>query len=507
MLRAAEPAVNANDLIRTLTRYPWRIALPTILVTAAAVAYAILRQPTWEATQAVLVLNDASAAATGPGKFQHPEEMKSSQETILELALSRDVLLKVLKVVGPPSERTTADPWPTDLEIDDFRASIKLTPPKGAEFGKTEIFYLKARNHDRGRAIHLVAALSEQLKRGAGALRDAKAASMLSELNQTVVLAESDLDQATKRLVQLEKQVGGDLVDLRILHVSPGGEGDLNRTQVDAHNELRQARVNQNVSRQVAELLAEAQKNPTALLAAPAIVFESQPALRRLKDGLVDAQLRTASLLGGMTPGHPLVMASRQAENLIHEEIVREVKIAARSVQSEIQLCGGRVDVLEDHLVSLDGRMRRLAEVRAEYSNLASRVDHRQGLLEAAEQRLADVRASQAVARDSSPITCVGEPDGGVRPVGPGKTAICLGGLFGGLMAGLAWVLISVPWPTSSDGSTPLRRGSMPGGSAESHRNGPGGAIGVASHHSPLDSRSADESRLCEPVLATTGAE
>ena len=32
---------------------------------------------------------------------------------------------------------------------DDFRNDVKLVPPKGAEFGKTEVFYLNARAEDR----------------------------------------------------------------------------------------------------------------------------------------------------------------------------------------------------------------------------------------------------------------------------------------------------------------------------------------------------------------------
>ena len=45
-------------------------------------------------------------------------------------------------------------------------------------------------------------------------------------------------------------------------------------------------------------LLKQAEADPTALVAAPCRLLDSQPALRRLKDGLVDSQLRTANLQG-----------------------------------------------------------------------------------------------------------------------------------------------------------------------------------------------------------------
>ena len=79
--------------------------------------------------------------------------------------------------------------------------------------------------------------------------------------------------------------------------------------------------------------------------------------------------------------------------------------------------------------------------------------------------------------------------------------------VFGGLLAGLGLVLITVPWPAGSGSPAPLRRAAT-SGDVESHRNGAsGGASGTASHLSLPGSRSAAESRHCEPVLATTGAE
>ena len=66
--------------------------------------------------------------------------------------------------------------------------------------------------------------------------------------------------------------------------------------------------------RQLLTLLKDAEADPTRLMAAPNSLLDSQPALRRLKDGLVDAQLRTATLQGRMSAEHPEVVAAREAE-------------------------------------------------------------------------------------------------------------------------------------------------------------------------------------------------
>ena len=61
-------------------------------------------EDTWEASQALIVRNEASSAEKGPGKFSYPEEMKTVQETILEVVRSRSVLEAALREVGPPAD-------------------------------------------------------------------------------------------------------------------------------------------------------------------------------------------------------------------------------------------------------------------------------------------------------------------------------------------------------------------------------------------------------------------
>ena len=51
-------------------------------------------------------------AKRGPGKFSYPEEMKTVQETILEVVKSRSVLAAALREVGPPAGNSTLRPGP-----------------------------------------------------------------------------------------------------------------------------------------------------------------------------------------------------------------------------------------------------------------------------------------------------------------------------------------------------------------------------------------------------------
>src|SRR6185437_10878120 len=101
--------------------------------------------------------------------------------------------------------------------IGDLRDAIKLVPPKGADFGKTEIFYLKVRDRDRTRAIELADKICGRLERHLAKLRGARARDLIGELTETVAISRGELEEAQGRLSTLERGVGSRLVELRML--------------------------------------------------------------------------------------------------------------------------------------------------------------------------------------------------------------------------------------------------------------------------------------------------
>jgi uncharacterized protein involved in exopolysaccharide biosynthesis len=425
--------------------YRWRWLLPTLLIGGLTCGYAVLKHDRWEASQAVSVRNETTGGAERTGDFRIEDEMKATQETLLEIARSRPVLTAALADVGPPKEWQGEGVWPSQDDVDDLQDVLKLTPPKGAEFGKTEIFYIKLRDPQRERAIKLLDRLCSHLAERFGELRDAKARGMAAELSEVVSLAATRLQDAKDHLAEMEKNVGSNLVELRMLEQSPAGVSDLNRELTEAENEVRQAQAQQSLNRGILRLLREAQKDPQLLVTAPNSLFEAQPNLERLADGLVDVQLKTSSLLGVMHEHHPQVLASRQAEEAIRHKIFSELTLALHAIEAENQLTDGRVEYLEGRLADMRQRMSEVAVLRVEYASLNGEVAHRRALLEAAERHLADAQASQAVAIKCSLIDRIGVPDTGSRPVGPGRSVIALTGIAGGLIAGLGILVLTVP--------------------------------------------------------------
>ncbi len=439
-----QPIPSPREVVHILAVHRKRWLVPAAVVGTLVLLYAVFRPATWEASQGLIVRNEAANNQVGPGKFGDVDEMKIIQETILELARSCDVLGAALEEVGPPRKHKKNIAWPTPKAVERLRKRIKLVPPKGAEFGTTEIFYLRVRDHDRSRAIALSRAICGRLQARSQQLRDAKAQSMIDELAKTVQLAKTDLDVSTARLTAIEKQVGSDLGELRALEQAIGSDSALRRTAAEIRNELRQLHADERSNQQLLALLRGAQDDPGRLVATPSGLLDSQPALRRLKDGLVDAQLDTAVLKGRMLDEHPLVAAAKGAEEEIGRHMHNELAIAIRGVETELRISGDRRAMLRGQLAEATERLDGLAALRAPYANLVAETKNRTVLVERAEQNLAEARATHAGAKATSLISRIGTPDTGANPVGPSRAMIVLVGLAGGLLTGFGVLFLTV---------------------------------------------------------------
>lgn len=446
MSSATEPMVDLRQLVSVLRRYPIRWILPAVTLATLAGWYAAVRSPTWEASQALIVRNEAMAGEEIPGKFRYVEEMQGVQETVLELVRSSGVLAAALEDVGPPADlRGKPAEWPSSAHVEDLRDGVSLTAPKGAEFGKTEVFYLTVRQNDRRRAVRLVDAICRHLETRFQELRNSKAQSTIEELLNASQLARTDLSESTARLSQIERRVGSDLAELRILHDASSGESALRRTTLDIHSELRAVGTAQASNEQLLELLRKARTDAHHLIATPSRLLESQPALQRLKDGLVDAKLRTADLEGRMSASHPLVLAAKESERTVARRLHEELASAIEGVEVDVQLGRQQVTMLGEELASLNERLTQLAAMRAGYSTQVAETEHRIELLKRTEQKLSDARINQASAKAASLITRIDSPEAGTDPTGPSRAMIVAAGSCGGLVVGLGILLLTIP--------------------------------------------------------------
>lgn len=449
--------VTPSDVIHAIRQYPARWVVPTVLVTAIAVAYAFMGPKHWAALQSLIVRNDAAADVANPGDFRHDNNMKVTQETIMEVLKSQTVVTAALKQVGPPADYKDPAAWPTMEDVNALRGEIKLAAPNGAEFGETEVFYLSVKSTSPERAVKLTVALTDAVKDRFRDLRDEKAQSLIAELEQRVALAREDLATATNKLAKLEQSVGSDLAELRSLHGSPTNNSELRQRLIQIEQELRVAESNKQSNEELLKMLRKAEGDPGRLLATPNRLLELQPSLRRLKDGLIDAQLQTSKLTGLMTSEHPKVKAAERAEQEISDNIHSELAVSIRGVELDLRLTDERIASLKKELDETSERLNHIASLRAEYSNLVAEVDHQQDVLTTSNRDLAVVRASHATAESTSLISTVDAPEVSTRPIGPRKAVVILAGVVGGLTIGMGVLFLTVP-PTPRQDDRVLTR-------------------------------------------------
>ncbi len=352
----------------------------------------------------------------------------------------------VVATLREADRRLTGDqpPAATAEDIERFRKRLKMLPPQGGEFGKTEVFYFSVEDTSRDRAIELVSELCKQLDVGLKDLRAKRAESLINELEQQVAVAGQLLSQDTKRLVEFESQVGSDLGELRMLHSAQSGQSDLRQEVVQVETDSRKFQSQVREGEQLVSLLKAAEEDPQQFLATPNSLLTSQQALRRLKDGLVDAQLATARLAGTRSADHPRVRAAVEAEAQVREDLHHELVTAIRGAEVELNLSRQRLAAAQDRLANLQGRLAKLADLRAEYSNRVAAVDNSRQSLDNAKDNLSTAKAALAAAHSGSLVTRLDRPETGPYPVGLGRTVVTAAGGLAGLMLGLGLVFLSV---------------------------------------------------------------
>ena len=124
MKHASSTHSHGAQLLNVLMRYRRRWLLPLVGCTVLAGAYAFLRTPKWEASQTVLLRNEAvSSGDEVLGRFRSVEDLQLTQETVLEVAQSHSVLKAVLQDADRPA---------TAQDIADLRDVVSVVPPEGA---------------------------------------------------------------------------------------------------------------------------------------------------------------------------------------------------------------------------------------------------------------------------------------------------------------------------------------------------------------------------------------
>lgn len=425
-------------------RWRW-IAVSAVLSGAVGLAYAASLPPVWESTQATVLRDEAIGDLARQGRFESADALKTAQETVLQVARQRETLAAALAEVGPPPAYLRFEPFPTDGEVEAFADEVTVSPPKGLEFGKSEVIYVTVQAANAIRASKLVRALCDRIDLDLRELRRERASEIIAEMTRTRELASSELAEATGKLNRVEQEVGSDLGELRVLNELGGGESNLRTSLNQIRAEIRQVEADRTAKEELRRILESAKSNPEVFAATPAKLLESQPALTRLKEGLVDAQLRRATLVGRLNPEHPELLAAVAAEKETRRNVLGELDGAILGLANETRVVQASLDDLRRQEGEVEGRLSKLASMRADYGNLVAIVRQRGEALQLADKKLSDAKASYAAASSARLLTTMGPPSPSDGPVGLGKTKTAFAAALLGAFACAGVIVLATP--------------------------------------------------------------
>ena len=420
------------------------ILIPVALFSAGAAAYILTAKPSWRATQSLQIRDELALKTVMPGRFDSLDMMKMVQETIHDTARRQAVVSKVLNQLEPPEDYKKPEQWPTIKDIESLQDSISLTPPNGAEFGKTEVLLLSVKSQSVERAKKIVSLLAFELQRELNELRDKRAVSIENELNASVKLAQQELESANTELSEFEKELGPIIVDLRSISSDQGGGSSGLQSQLNILvAETRAAQQKLGVLNKQLANVQKASDDPNHVLSFSSELLTAQPSLQKLKEQLITIQSSTAKTLGQFADHHPKAKAAMEAEKVVVRKIREEVQVAKKGLEGQVSVAQDLVANLGRAKEKLDKQFLRLAEVRAPYASLLKKVDQRRAVANKALEDLARAKSQRTAANTTNLITMIDEPYSGSKPEGMSKKIIIGAAGFAGLVSGIGLVFFA----------------------------------------------------------------
>lgn len=425
--------------------------LGSIIVFAGlGAAYSLCSTDYWTASQSMVLRDEANGSIDRLGRFSSQTELKAAQETILEMARNHEVVKYALQQVGT-SNGGEDETWPSNQVVGEVaKKRINIRAPQGADFGGSEMIYLQVEDTNPQRAVEFCNATYLSLLQQMREVRRVRADSMINELTHARDMARGSLDEAFAQMREIEVQFGSDLGELRNLSETNIGEGANRRALEETSREMQLAELELERIESLYKLLDQGLKNPDHLLVSGGQQLTSQPALKRLKDGLIDAQLERSRLSGRLTENNPKMKAAAAAETQIRNQMQSETALVLQSMEPVLAVERDRVERLRVKQAGIQRRLDRLAEGRTSYAKIAANVKHRTLMLENSEKVLASAEASRSAALSINLLSKLGQVTVSDSPNGMSMMMLTAGGGAAGLIFGLGTIFLVAPGPNQS---------------------------------------------------------
>jgi len=403
-----------------------------------------LATKTYTARQSLILRDDLMGDAFKPSRFESQEQLKSAQETILEIARKPQVVKAVLEQLGPTSSFSLGGDYPSMETIEDVQGNIGLSAPNGAEFGKTEAVVLSVKTVGAERSRKFVNLLLDEIDSKLNEVRLLRLGSMKSELSQAGENALKSLNDSSSRLQELEKSFGAEITTIRGLN-DPQGSGGFDLKVNQIRLEQRQAAAQLSSAKQQRELLQQAQRNGGVEFVTSNELLELQPALKGMMTNLSTAMAQLAIDEGRYTSLHPQLQRSRRAVKQQRQQLFGSIGTTIKGLDSQIETLTNLSTRLGDSIVQLETKLENLTEQRVPYATLEEEVKKKAEVYNDVQGQLAQVQSYASSTDEVAMLTRVDDPQVSSRPDQIGAAKAGMIGAALGLMLGLGLVALLAP--------------------------------------------------------------
>ncbi len=448
---SGDTASGLSRWVQILSNYRWLLILPTIAFFALSAAYATLGPKKWRATQVFHLRDEMIGRQNRPGHFASLDDMKTAQETVLEIARNPNVVRRCLQTLSGLS--------PSDRDVEDGQDAIQISASNGAELGKTELIRLSVVDQPPDRAKAFCQQLASEMETELRTVRFNRACSGVAELDRAVDSAKHSLAEIAAQIEDYELKLGPDLVDLRNLIEPTSGDNLLNRNLNQIATELRAAETSLDSVKTQRKLLQDSLHEVNAIVAMPSDLVSSQPALQRLKDGLVDAQLKLATLRGEYSDNHPKIESALESLTGIEQAMKGELELAIRSLSDQILIYEANVAHISAEQAETTARLQKLTEQRVIYDQLNEEYKRRDTVLRDAQAAVSQADSIKVAAQTVDLLTRVNDVQVASRPEGLSKRTLVGSTTLLGFFIGLGLILLfteSTPRPLTQVLTAPV---------------------------------------------------
>jgi len=428
---------------RTVWQYRWRIAMCALASAAVAGCVAAITPWTWRASMtAWLVPQTIAREQQGEFSYDADRRLAVQLENFRQVALSDEVLAEVLDRVatGPPDADVSRD-----AQVRGLRDRIKMSTPKGTEFGRSEMFQITVVDDAPARALAIAEAFKDVSQQRYTQLCVQKANALVKQASKACDQAEAVFGVGQRARRRLDRQAGADVHDLRTLATRPDGDMLLDKAMVDIYGERQklEGEVREHQRRLEAVRQAAAQLTDADLWALPSGLLGDNKDLGAARAGLADLTATLAQLRARFTEQYPKVQAVRRELVDARQRLRRSLTAFLASLGSDLAARQERLTYLTKQERNHRDRLARLERMRIAYVTATDAVDRATERVRVTAQQKAAAAEIEARARRAQLLVFVDPPKVDDQPVNPPRQKHILVGLALGLAAGLGVALLS----------------------------------------------------------------